>query len=95
MRWWRGGRVEGRSAGWVLKQVRVPLEESSARSVLVVGLLLARAGDTVLGLGGAGAQAVQSPTILCVVDVVFKEKLNTKNQTCYRELNKMKPYNKS
>lgn len=66
------------SAGWVLKQVHVPLGGSSARSVLVVGLLLARAGDGVLGLGGARAQAVQSPTILCVVDVVFEEKLQTK-----------------
>lgn len=66
------------SAGWVLKQVHVPLGGSSARSVLVVGLLLARAGDGVLGLGGARAEAVQSPTILCVVDVVFEEKLQTK-----------------
>lgn len=64
------------SAGWVLKQVRVPLERLSAQSVLVVRFLLARAGDAVLGLAGARTQAVQSPTILCIVNVVFKEKLN-------------------
>ena len=63
------------SAGWVLKQVRVPLERLSAQSVLVVCFLLTRAGDAVLGLAGARAQAVQSPTILCVVNVVFEEKL--------------------
>lgn len=76
--WGRSGG--NKSAGWVffflLKQVRNPLEESSAQSVLVVRLLLARAGDAVLGLGWARAQAVQSPTILCVVNVVFKEELN-------------------
>ena len=59
-----------------LKQVRTPLEDLSAQSVLVVRLLLARAGDAVLGLAGARSQAVQSPTILCVVDVVFEEKLD-------------------
>lgn len=49
--------------------------------MLVVRLLLARAGDAVLGLGGARAQAVQSPTILCIINVVFEEKLNkTKNR---------------
>ena len=73
--------VEGdqrESAGWVLKQVRIPLEDLSAQSVLVVRLLLARAGNAILGLGGAWAQAVQSPTILCVINVVFKEKLTRK-----------------
>lgn len=65
----------GKSAGWVLKQVRTPFEDPSAQSVLVVRLLLARAGDAVLGLAGARAQAVQSPTILCIINVVFKEKL--------------------
>lgn len=65
----------GKSAGRVLKQVHAPLEDSSAQSVLVVRLLLARAGNAVLGLAGARAKAVQSPTILCVINVVFKEKL--------------------
>lgn len=79
--------VEGdqrESAGWVLKQVRTPLEDLSAQSVLVVRLLLARAGDAVLGLGGARAQAVQSPTILCVINVVFKEKLKKKKKMSVR-----------
>lgn len=59
-----------------LKQVRIALEGPCRRSVLVVGFFLGRAGDAVLRLAGARAQAVQSPTILCVVNVVFKEKLN-------------------
>lgn len=66
----------GKSAGRVLKQVRVSTWRCErAQSVLVVGLLLTRAGDAVLRLSGAGAQAVQSPTILSVVDVVLEEKL--------------------
>lgn len=44
-------------------------------SVLVVRLLRSRAGQAVLGLAGTRAQAVQSPTVFCIVDVVFKEKL--------------------
>lgn len=50
--------------------------EESAQSVLVVRFFLARAGDAVLGLAGARAQAVQSPTILGVINVVLEEKLN-------------------
>jgi len=46
--------------------------------VLVVRLLLARAGQPVLGLRGARAQAVQTAAVLSVVDVVFEEKLNRK-----------------
>ncbi len=80
------GRSEGKSAGWVLKQVRNPLEDLSAQSVLVVRLLLARAGDAVLGLAGARAQAVQSPTILCIINVVFEEKLNKTKQIYVRWL---------
>lgn len=60
-------RLRGRSAGWV--------KTGERSSVLVVRLLLARAGDSILGLAGARAQPVQSPTILCVVDVVLKKKL--------------------
>lgn len=52
------------------------LKTLSAQSVLVVRFLLARAGDAVLGLAGARAQAVQSPTILGVINVVLEEKLN-------------------
>lgn len=44
-------------------------------SVLVVRLLRSRAGQAVLGLAGARAQAVQSPTVLCIINVVLKEKL--------------------
>lgn len=61
-----------------LKQVRTALEGPCRRSVLAVGVLLAGVGDAVLGLTGARAQAVQSSTILCVVDVIFKEKLREK-----------------
>lgn len=46
------------------------------RSVLVVGLLLSRARDPVLRLAGSGAQAVQSATVLGIIDVVFKEQLD-------------------
>lgn len=60
--------------------VLLHLKAASARSVLVVGLLLARAGDAVLRLAGTRAQAVQSPTVLCVVDVVLEEKLNKKTR---------------
>lgn len=69
------GRSGGKSAGRVLKQVHIPLEDLSAQSVFVVRLLLTRAGDAVLGLCGARAQPVQSPTILCIINVVFKEEL--------------------
>lgn len=69
-----GGEKE--SAGQVFKtSVLLHLKAASARSVFVVGLLLARAGDAVLWLGGARAQAVQAPAVLGVVDVVLKEKL--------------------
>lgn len=44
-------------------------------SVLAVALFLGRVGDAVLALGRAGAQAVQTPAVLGVVDVVFKEQL--------------------
>lgn len=44
-------------------------------SVLVVRLLRSGAGQSVLGLAGARAQAIQSPTVLCIIDVVLKEKL--------------------
>lgn len=64
--------------------MRNPLEDLSAQSVLVVRLLLARAGDAVLGLAGPRAQAVQSPTILCVINVVFEEKLNKTKQISVR-----------
>lgn len=60
--------------------VLLHLKAASARSVLVVGLLLARAGDAVLRLAGTRAEAVQSPTVLCIVDVVLKEKLNKKTR---------------
>lgn len=64
--------------------MRIPLEDSSAQSVLVVRLLLARAGDAVLGLAGARTQAVQSPTILCIINVVFEEKLDETKQISVR-----------
>lgn len=63
------------------------LKASSACSVFVVGLLLARAGDAVLWLGGARAQAVQPPAVLCVVNVVLKEKLQESTNTTYRVIN--------
>lgn len=49
-------------------------------SVLVVGLLRPRAGQAVLGLAGARAQAVQPPAVLGVVDVVLEEKLKEKRR---------------
>lgn len=64
-----------------LKQVRTPLGEAGPLgSVLVVGLLRPRAGQAVLGLAGARAQAVQPPAVLGVVDVVLEEKLKEKKR---------------
>lgn len=84
---WVCGESEGASAGrlafplLVLKQVHVPLgEPGPLGSVLVVGLLRPRAGQAVLGLAGARAQAVQPPAVLGVVDVVLEEKLKEKRR---------------
>lgn len=62
------------SAGWVKTSACSHLM-ALRWSVLVVSFFLGGAGDAVLVLGGPGAQAVQPPTILGVVDVVFEEKL--------------------
>lgn len=64
-----------KSAGWVLKRVRLDVKPR-AQSVFVVGLLLARGGDAVLRLAGARTQAVQSAAVLGVVDVVLEKKLS-------------------
>ena len=64
------------------RNARVPSERikqaRAAGSVFVVGLLLGRGGNAVLVLGRAGPQPVQAPTVLCVVDVVFKKQLHRK-----------------
>lgn len=56
------------------------LKSPTLGSVLVVRLLCSGAGQAVLGLAGARAQAVQSPAILCVINVVLKEKLKAKRR---------------
>lgn len=78
----RWGRSEGKICwlGFKTSACSTRRRLSSAQSVLVVGLLLARAGDAVLGLAGARAQAVQSPAVLGVIDVVLEEKLEQRKQ---------------
>lgn len=49
-------------------------------SVLVVGLVARGAGEAVLRLTGAGAEAVQPPAVFGVVDVVLEEKLRQTNK---------------
>lgn len=56
-------------------------------SVLVVRLLRSRAGQAVLGLAGARTQAVQSPTVLSIIDVVLKEKLKENKSFKHFQLN--------
>lgn len=48
--------------------------------MLVVGLLGGGAGEAVLRLTGAGAEAVQPPAVFGVVDVVLEEQLRGKTE---------------
>lgn len=63
-------------SAWIVWMVMMVVEDEGRSRLLLVGLLLVSVPRPVLDVGRAGAQPVQVPTVLSVVDVILEEHLS-------------------
>lgn len=71
--------VKNSKEQYLLGGIKTSASSTRFWSVLVVGFLLRGVGNSILTLRRTGSQAIEPPTVLSIVNVVFKKQL--KKQT--------------